>query len=176
MYDTYISCLSPCRSHLKYITQAETTINSTGGKLSSPDSNISVIVESGAVPEGTNQPFSFRVLYDETSLLRDIPESRDRTLISPLFHCGPESINLLKPVEIIVPHCLYLDEVKKDSISVFRCGNYSDDGNITITCSQFCPKGSNNFILKQDFMYRLVDGGATASFVSLKRGSMCVDI
>ncbi|XP_020620824.1 uncharacterized protein LOC110058513 isoform X2 [Orbicella faveolata] len=133
---------STTRSGLKYITHAETTINSTGGKLSSPDSNISIIVDSGAVPEGINQPFSFRVVYDETSLLRDIPESHDRTLISPLFYCGPDNINVLKPVEIIVPHCLYLDEVRKDSISVYRCGSYSDDGNSTIICSQYFSKGS----------------------------------
>ena len=107
-----------------------------GGKLSSPDSDISIIVDKGAVPEGVNQPFSFHVVYDETSLLQDIPESPDRTLISPVFYCGPENINLPKPVEIIVPHCLYLDEVKKGSISVYKCCSYSEDGNSAIICSQ----------------------------------------
>ena len=139
----HFSFRSPRRSQLKYITRAETTINSSGGKLSSPDSNISIIVDSGAVREGSNQPFSFHVVYDETSLLRDIPENPDRTLISPVFHCGPDDINLLKPVEIVVPHCLYLDEVRKDSISVYRCGSYSEDGNSAIICSQYFSKSNN---------------------------------
>lgn len=97
-----------------------------------PDSDIKINVDSGAVPEGVNQRFFFRVVYDETSLLRDIPETPNKTLISPVIQCGPEDINLLKPVEIVVPHCLYLDDVKKDTISVYRCGSYSDDGNNTI--------------------------------------------
>ena len=78
-----------------------------------------------------NQRFFFRVVHDETSLLRDIPETPERTLISPVIECGPHDINLPKPVEIIVPHCLYFDEVKKESITVCRCENYSDKGNDT---------------------------------------------
>ena len=136
---------SPRRLLLKYVTRAETTINSSGGKLTSPDSDISIIVDSGAVREGINQPFSFHVVYDETSLLQDIPEGPDRTLICPVFHCGPDNISLLKPVEIIVPHCLYLDEVKKGSISVYRCDTYSEDGNSIIICSQYFSKGSELF-------------------------------
>ena len=102
--------------------------------MCAPNSNVRIIVDSGAVPEGINQPFFFRVVYDETLLLRDIPETPDRTLISPVIQCGPEDINLLKPVDVVVPHCLYVDEVKKESITVYRCGHYSDegDGNIFV--------------------------------------------
>ena len=118
-----------CRS---YITQAEDTFNSAGGKLTAPDSDIIINIDSGAVPEGVNQPFFFHVVYDETSLLRDIPETPDRTLISPVIQCGPENISLLKPVEIIVPHCLSMDEVKKDTVSVYRCENGTSSINIFI--------------------------------------------
>lgn len=115
---------------LRYLTQAEATLDSTGGKLSAPDSDVTIAVDSGTVPEGTHQKFFFRVVYDETSLLRDIPETPDRTLISPVIECGPHDINLLKPVEITVPHCLFFDEIKKDSIAVYRCEQYSDKGTI----------------------------------------------
>lgn len=117
-------------SPLRYITKAEATFDNTGGKLSAPDSDVTITVDSGAVPDGVHQNFFFRVVYDETSLLRDIPETPDRTLISPVIECGPHDINLLKPVEITVPHCLYFDEIKKDSIAVYRCERYSDQGTI----------------------------------------------
>ena len=68
-------------------------------------------------------------MYDETLLLRDFPETPERTLISPVIQCGPEDISLSKPVEIVLPHCLYVDEVKKTSISVYRCEKFSDQGN-----------------------------------------------
>lgn len=70
----------------------------------------------------------FGVVYDETMLLRDIPETPENTLISPVIQCGPENINLSKPVEIVLPHCLYVDEVKKGCISVYRCEQFSDEG------------------------------------------------
>lgn len=118
---------------LSYLTQAEATLDSTGGKLSAPDSDVTIAVDSGTVPEGTHHKFFFRVVYDETSLLRDIPETPDRTLISPVIECGPHDINLLKPVEITVPHCLFFDEIKKDSIAVYRCEKYSDKGKFMIS-------------------------------------------
>lgn len=130
--------------------------------MSAPDSNIIINVDSGTVPEGVNQRFFYRVVYDETTLLRDIPETPDRTLIAPVIHCGPENINLLKPVEIIVPHCLYLDEVKKESVSVYRCGNYAVDGNllfvastgffIKLNISMWTSKTTKNIFLKEKTM------------------------
>ena len=80
------------------------------------------------MPDGVSQLFFFGVVYDDTLLLRDIPETLESSLISPVIQCGPEDINLLKPVEIVLPHCLYVDEVKKTSISVYRCEKYSKEG------------------------------------------------
>jgi len=116
------------RSYPQFITRAEAIFNSTGGTLRTPDSNISIKIETGAVPDGVSQPVFFGVFYDESLLLRDIPETPENTLISPVIQCGPENINLSKPVEIVLPHCLYVDEVKKGSISVYRCEQFSDEG------------------------------------------------
>ena len=118
------------RSYPEFITRADDTFTSSGGKLSHPDSNVAIIIDKGVVPEGVSQWFFFGVVYDETLLLRDFPETLERTLISPVIQCGPEDISLSKPVEIVLPHCLYVDEVsKKTSISVYRCGKFSDQGN-----------------------------------------------
>ena len=113
----------------QFITLAENTFTSSGGKLSHPDSNVAIIIDNGVVAEGVSQRIFFGVVYDETLLLRDIPETPERTLISPVIQCGPEDVSLLKPVKIIVPHCLYVNEVEKTSISVYRCGQFADQGN-----------------------------------------------
>lgn len=112
----------------QFITHAEKTFHSSGGQLSHPDSNVVINIESGTISEGNSQRIFFRVVNNDTWLLRDIPETCQRSLISPVIQCGPEDINPLKPVEIVLPHCLYVDEVKKTFISVFRCGEFSDCG------------------------------------------------
>ena len=89
---------------------------------------MTINVESGAVHNGVSQQFYFGVVYDDTLLLRDIPETPERSLISPVIKCGPDDIDLLKPVEIILPHCLYMDEVKKSWVSVFRLRQFSEKG------------------------------------------------
>ena len=116
------------RSYPQYLTRAEATFDSSGGKLTAEDSNVTINVESGAVPNGVSHQFYFGVVYDDTLLLRDIPETSQRSLISPVVKCGPDDIDLLKPVEIILPHCLYMDEVKKSWVGVFRCRQFSEKG------------------------------------------------
>ena len=116
------------RSYPQYLTRAEATFDSSGGRLTAEDSNVTINVESGAVPNGVSQQFYFGVVYDDALLLRDIPETPERSLISPVIKCGPDDIDLLKPVEIILPHCLYMDEVKKTWVSVYRCRQFSEKG------------------------------------------------
>ena len=120
--------MSFSRSYPQYLTRAKATFDSSGGRLTAEDSNVAINVESGAVPNGVSQKFYFGVVYDDTLLLRDIPETSQRSLISPVIKCGPEDIDLLKPVEIILPHCLYMDEVKKSWVRVFRCRQFSEKG------------------------------------------------
>ena len=118
------------KSSPKYITKREDTFTSAGGELSARaplHSNVRIIVPKGAIPAGVKQPVFFGVFFDETPLLQDILEASDKTLISPVVECGPHDINLQKPVEIIVPHCLCLSEAKKEWIIVYRCGNFSTE-------------------------------------------------
>ena len=107
----------------------EATFTNTGGKLSAPfQSDIRIIVPSGAIPAGISQNIFFGVFSEETILLRDIPGTPDKTLISPVVECGPHDIQLSKPVEIIVPHCLCLSGAKMEWITVYRCGNFPAKG------------------------------------------------
>ena len=68
-------------------------------------------------------------------MIRDIPETNERTLISPVIKCGPHDINPQKAMEIVVPHCLYVDEVKKGSIAVYRCEQFTNEGRLSC-CSK----------------------------------------
>ena len=107
----------------------EATFTNTGGELSAPlQSDIHIIVPSGAIPTGTNQNIFFGVFSEEAILLRDNPETFDKTLIPPVVECGPHDIHLSKPVEIIVPHCLCLSDAKMEWITVHRCRNFLVQG------------------------------------------------
>lgn len=132
--DLSINCKNETLHHyvpkasLKYITRAEATFSSTGGELcATSGSDVRIIVPSGAIPAGVNQAVFFGVIYNETTLLRDFPEATNTTLISPVIECGPHDINLLKPIEIVVPHCLYLGAAKKEWVTVYRSSVQGND-------------------------------------------------
>lgn len=93
------------------------------------DSNVSIIVERGTIPDGIKQCIYFGVIFNETDFFRDVPVAPDKTLISPVIECGPHDIEFLKPVKIIVPHCLDLAEAKKEWVTVYRCGHFPGYGN-----------------------------------------------
>ena len=95
--------------------------DSSGGELSAThDSDVEIYIGKGAIPIGVSQEIFYRVVYDTTELLRDIPVGPDETIISPVIECGPHDIRLLKPLEIIIPHCLYMGKAKKEWITVYR--------------------------------------------------------
>lgn len=117
--DTKIISNDSAALHPKYTTQADGFFDSTGGVLSTAlHSDAQIIIGNGAIAEGDLQRLFFGVICDETAPLQDILEGN--TLISPVIECGPHDICLLKPVEIILPHCLDLKETKKKWISVYR--------------------------------------------------------
>ena len=116
-----------------FTAHAQDQFDSTGGSLQSPDSNVSIIVPPGAVPNGVSQPIFFGVVFDEKPLLENIPETTsDRTLISPVIKCGPSDLTVLKPVEIVLPHSLCIEDIKKAPVNVFRCGKFSDKGKFPV--------------------------------------------
>ncbi|XP_015777661.1 PREDICTED: uncharacterized protein LOC107355591 [Acropora digitifera] len=117
-------------SELLFVTSACDNFDSTGGKLTHPNSDICINIEPGTFPHGKQQPIFFHVVYNDTYVIRDIPETNERTLISPVIKCGPDDINPQKAMEIVVPHCLYVDEVKKGSIAVYRCEQFTNEEQI----------------------------------------------
>lgn len=123
------------RAELVFVTSAYGSFDTTGGKLTDPNSDVCINIEPGAFPDGNQQPIFFHVIYNDTYVIRDIPETNERTLISPVIKCGPDDINPQKAMKIVVPHCLYVDEVKKGSIAVYRCEQFTDEGRLSC-CSK----------------------------------------
>ena len=123
------------RSELLSVTSAHGSFDNTRGTLTHPDSDICINIEPGTFPQGKQQPIFFQVIYSDTYVIRDIPETNERTLISPVIKCGPDDINPQKAMEIVVPHCLYVDEVKKGSIAVYRCEQFTNEGRLSC-CSK----------------------------------------
>ena len=99
--------------------------NSSGGELSALYSDVKICIGNGTIPTEVSQEVFYRVFYDTTKLLQDIPVEPDETLISPVIECGPHDIRLSKPLEIIIPHCLHMGKAQKKWITVYR----SDPGN-----------------------------------------------
>ena len=106
--------------------EVKNKFNDSGGELSSAlDSDVKICITKGAIPTRVSYEIFYRVVYDTTELLRNIPVGPDETLISPVIECGPHDIRLLKPLKIIIPHCLYMGKAEKEWITVYR----TDPGN-----------------------------------------------
>ena len=106
--------------------EVKNKFNDSGGELSSAlDSDVKICITKGAIPTRVSYEIFYRVVYDTSELLRNIPVGPDETLISPVIECGPHDIRFLKPLEIIIPHCLYMGKAKKEWITVYR----TDPGN-----------------------------------------------
>ncbi|XP_015777668.1 PREDICTED: uncharacterized protein LOC107355598 isoform X3 [Acropora digitifera] len=122
-----VQCMS-LGSELLFVTSAHGSFDNTGGKLTHPNSDVCINIEPGTFPHGNQQPVFFHVIYNDTYVIRDIPETNERTLISPVIKCGPDDISPQKAMEIVVPHCLDVDEVKKGPIAVYRCEQFTNEG------------------------------------------------
>ena len=123
------------RSELLFVTSARGSFDNSGGTLTHPASDVCINIEPGTFLDGNRQSIFFHVVYNDTYVIRDIPETHERTLISPVIKCGPDDINPQKAMEIVVPHCLYVDEVKKGSIAVYRCEQFTNEGSLSC-CSK----------------------------------------
>ena len=105
---------------LNRITQVEGYFSSSGGELSAaPDSDVKIVIGNGVI--GDSQLVFYGVVDDETELLRHIPVGPEETLISPVIECGPHDIRISEPLEIIIPHCLYMDKKVKKNMEKWMC-------------------------------------------------------
>ncbi|XP_046664969.1 netrin receptor UNC5C-like isoform X2 [Homalodisca vitripennis] len=80
-------------------------ITSTGGRISLPESGVSLYIPEGSMPKGSKEQIYVSVLRDD----RHRPKLSDgMTQLSPVVLCGPASVALNKPVVLNIQHCASL--------------------------------------------------------------------
>jgi leucine-rich repeat transmembrane protein FLRT len=78
------------------------TVTSSGGRITLPDSGVSMTIPEGAVRQGQTVDIYLAVSRDD----KDRPKLSDvQTLLSAVIVCGPASVRLDKPVVLTFPHC-----------------------------------------------------------------------
>ncbi|XP_069096669.1 netrin receptor UNC5B isoform X1 [Pleurodeles waltl] len=78
------------------------TLGCLGGRLTIPDSGVSLLVPHGAIPQGKYYEMYLMIHKRETTIL---PSEGTQTILSPIVSCGPMGQLLCRPVILTIPHC-----------------------------------------------------------------------
>ncbi|XP_028916411.1 netrin receptor UNC5B isoform X2 [Ornithorhynchus anatinus] len=81
---------------------ASGTFGCLGGRLTVPDTGISLLVPNGAIPQGKFYEMYLIINKAENTLS---PVEGTQTVLSPMVTCGPTGLLLCRPVILTVPHC-----------------------------------------------------------------------
>lgn len=77
-------------------------VTHTGGRITLPDSGVSVTIPEGALKKGVTEEIFLAVSRDD----KDRPKLNDhQTMIGPVIVCGPPGLELLKPLILSFQHC-----------------------------------------------------------------------
>ena len=74
-----------------------------GGLLESVETNVSIFIPYGALPEGKKEEIYFKVCQDSQHM-PPLDSHSGETLLSPLVMCGPHGLKFKKPIELRLPH------------------------------------------------------------------------
>ncbi|NP_001082302.1 netrin receptor UNC5B-a precursor [Xenopus laevis] len=78
------------------------TFGSLGGRLTFPNTGVSLLIPQGAIPQGKYYEMYLMINKRENTVL---PSEGTQTILSPIITCGPTGLLLCKPVILTVPHC-----------------------------------------------------------------------
>ncbi|NXD63829.1 UNC5B protein, partial [Eolophus roseicapillus] len=81
---------------------ASGTFGYLGGRLTIPDTGVSLLVPHGAIPQGKFYEMYLVLNKAESALL---PSEGTQTVLSPAVTCGPTGLLLCRPVVLTIPHC-----------------------------------------------------------------------
>ncbi|XP_057316695.1 tight junction protein ZO-1-like isoform X2 [Hydractinia symbiolongicarpus] len=85
------------------IATARGMFDHRGGLLESAETNVSIYIPAGALPEGRKQEVYFKVCQD-SKYMPPLDSRSGETLLSPLVMCGPHGLKFRKPIELRLPH------------------------------------------------------------------------
>ncbi|KAJ8248198.1 hypothetical protein GJAV_G00239420 [Gymnothorax javanicus] len=87
-------------------SSASATLGCLGGRLSIPNTGVSLLVPPGAIPQGKFYEMYLIInKWEKTTL----PSEGAQTVLSPVVCCGPSGMALSRPVVLTLPHCAQLD-------------------------------------------------------------------
>jgi tight junction protein 1 len=85
------------------IATARGLFDHRGGLLESVETNVSIFIPYGALPEGKKEEIYFKVCQDSQHM-PPLDSHSGETLLSPLVMCGPHGLKFNKPIELRLPH------------------------------------------------------------------------
>ncbi|XP_067130585.1 tight junction protein ZO-1-like isoform X2 [Centruroides vittatus] len=85
------------------VAMARGIFGQAGGKLTSDETGVSIMIPPGALPSPTE--IYFKVCQDD-NMLPPLDREKGETLLSPLVLCGPPGLKFGLPVELRLPHCV----------------------------------------------------------------------
>ncbi|XP_038840589.1 netrin receptor UNC5B-b-like, partial [Salvelinus namaycush] len=87
------------------------TLGNLGGRLSIPNTGVSLLVPPGTIPQGKFYEMYLIInKWEKTTL----PSEGSQTVLSPVVSCGPSGMLLSRPVVLTLPHCAQLDTPTPD--------------------------------------------------------------
>uniref|UniRef100_A0A8C3SNP8 Netrin receptor UNC5 n=1 Tax=Chelydra serpentina TaxID=8475 RepID=A0A8C3SNP8_CHESE len=98
------------------------TFGCLGGRLTIPDTGVSLLVPHGAIPQGKFYEMYLIINKAENTLL---PSEGTQTVLSPMVTCGPTGLLLCRPVILTIPHCADINS----SDWIFQLKTQSHQGN-----------------------------------------------
>ncbi|KAG5266652.1 hypothetical protein AALO_G00234630 [Alosa alosa] len=85
---------------------ASATLGCLGGRLTIPNTGVSLLVPPGTIPQGKFYEMYLIInKWEKTTL----PSEGSQTVLSPVVSCGPSGMVLGRPVVLTLPHCALLD-------------------------------------------------------------------
>ncbi|KAG1951166.1 netrin receptor UNC5B [Pimephales promelas] len=85
---------------------ASATLGSLGGRLTIPNTGVSLLVPPGTIPQGKFYEMYLIInKWEKTTL----PSDGSQTVLSPVVSCGPSGMLLSRPVILSLPHCAQLE-------------------------------------------------------------------
>uniref|UniRef100_A0A8C2F9Q1 Netrin receptor UNC5 n=1 Tax=Cyprinus carpio TaxID=7962 RepID=A0A8C2F9Q1_CYPCA len=85
---------------------ASATLGYLGGRLTIPNTGVSLLVPPGTIPQGKFYEMYLIInKWEKTTL----PSDGSQTVLSPVVSCGPSGMLLSRPVVLTLPHCAQLE-------------------------------------------------------------------
>ena len=169
--------LPMCHKNFVKMNTARQIVTANGGWLKLDHASVSLSIPEGALAKNAKQSLFLSVITDEVIRIR-LPDRC--TYLSPIVHCGPSDVPMVKPAILRIPHCA--EDLEQWRISLFYSDAHIQDpeptwkkvvtiGEETInTPAYFQIDGTHAYIMTEMLgRYVIVGESTEASLGAVKR-------